>query len=90
MDREIVCNALVEAMGEIQKQSGRPMVALTPASIPLTDLPGFDSLNCVEVAVIVEGKIGCEVATEHFIRPGGQKLTIGEIADNICASVSRK
>jgi hypothetical protein len=58
MTRNDAIKKVAEALRMIQKISGRPVDEITEGTIPIGGLAGFDSLNGVEVAVIVGAMTG--------------------------------
>ncbi len=86
MKRSAVESALVDAVREIQTQSGRHLPAILDSTLrPLRDLEDFDSLNCIEVEVLVSERLGQEIAGIPFWdKDAGRALRIGEIVDRLC------
>ena len=78
--------ALSEAVREIQALSGRPVEGIDPDSKPIGGVPGFDSLNGVEVGAIVTEKLGVDVGENPLLDDDGNSLTIRAAAVRISRS----
>lgn len=90
MDRNEVRDLLLEAIAEIQHQSGRPVEMLDDGVRPFSDLEGFDSLNGEEVTIMLLQDLTFQDDLNPFDSDGGEELTIGEIADRIAAVAKHK
>jgi acyl carrier protein len=84
-------NTVVQAIGKIQSSSGRKLPKVTGATCPLTDIPGFDSLNAVEVSSILSSKLGREVPGDLMFPQGsGKPPTVDEIAEKLTAMIEKE
>jgi len=82
MTREDVQRWLCEVIAAIQSDSGRETPPLSDHTVPLRDLAEFDSLACVDAEVRLSELMGVEIESIPFkVVEGGQRQTIGEIAD---------
>jgi hypothetical protein len=85
MARETIREALLSVLQEIQICSGRGFGELDENTCPREDLPGFTSVNCVEVAALLSGKLGYKVAPRVILaKHGGNHPTIGQLLDRLC------
>ena len=78
-------SALVRAVEEIQAASGRTATGLGSSTKPVGSLDGFDSLNGIEAAVLVEAVLGCTVPENPLMDDYGRPVTIAHAAAKILA-----
>lgn len=83
---------VIEVVSDIQSNSGRQHIVLTGESCPIGDLPGFDSLNGIEVTTELAYRLGCEFPDGNLLidETGNRALSIEEIATQICALAETK
>src|SRR5205085_9808878 len=81
--RKFVTDKLIETLSEIQNNAGRELPAITEATVPLEDLPGFDSLNAVESSVLLSEKVATEIDETVFFAKRIHQPTVREIVDSI-------
>jgi len=83
---------VIEVVSDIQSHSGRPNITLTGKSLPIGDLPGFDSLNGIEVTTELAYRLGCEFSDGNLLvdETGNRALSIAEIATRICETTNTK
>jgi hypothetical protein len=60
MDRNLIRQALIETVGEVQEMSGCTPIAVDAQTRPIYDLDGFDSLRGAETTVLLAKKLKCE------------------------------
>jgi acyl carrier protein len=78
--------ALVAAIRSCLEASGKSAVEINPETVPLEDIPGFDSLCAVEVLVDLESRFELRAESDVFLDGQGsnaRKRTIREIAQAI-------
>lgn len=91
MKQELVRQSVIEAILDIQRESGWPAQAIGGQTCPITDLPGFDSLNCVEATMLVSERLGVEIEILPLINRTSRKaLSINEIAAAIFRSLKEE
>ena len=75
---------VIQTVSEIQELSGRDLVKVNEKTVPIGGVPGFDSLNGVELAAMVDdfAEIG-DVGNLCASQDGTRALTVKEIADRI-------
>ena len=75
---------VIQIVSEIQEISGRELVKFSEKTVPIGGVPGFDSLNGVEFAAMVDGvaEIG-DVGNLCASQDGTRALSVKEIADRI-------
>ena len=86
MTRQQAQDAVIKAIGEIQKMSGRKCPKITGNTIPIGGVPGFDSLNGLEAIVLIDERLGIETPTDArwFTNATGQTaIPVSEIAQRI-------
>lgn len=79
MDANVIESMVVAALKQAQKISGEAYVELGPADKPLGKLDGFDSLKGIEVTVMIEGELGCEVERDSLFVWGDRAMTLAEV-----------
>ena len=79
--REIV----IQGICEIQTLSGRPEHIITDNTVPLQDLPDFDSVNAEEVTARILATLQIDLGSrEHLFFEGNKLKTVGDVVANIC------
>lgn len=85
MERENVLQRLLELLRKIQERSGEVPVALTEDSVPLRDLPKFDSLLALEASVEIETELGFVGEDNLFFDDRTKRLlSVAEVVDRLC------
>ena len=93
MEESAIQLALFEILKDVQTMSGYPCDNLTSRLVPINDLEGFDSLLSVEVTVLIEEKLNCELSTDEsiFICSDGERpLCVEEIAKKVKTMIEKK
>lgn len=86
MTRATILESLLKVLRQIQERTGEEPVVLEESSVPLRELPKFDSLLALEATVEVETELGCPGDENLFYDEGSKRaLTIGEIVDRLRA-----
>ena len=90
MSREEIINIIVHKLNQIQEMSDDTLVPVSEATTPIGGIPGFDSMNGVELTCMVDmtvpvGRLGNVCVSKD----GTRALTVGEIAD-IILEISKK
>ena len=78
-------SAVVAALQEAQAKSGKAYADLSGDDQPIGNLDGFDSLMGIEVTVIIEERMGCQVDRDSlFVAEDGRRAaTLQEVCDYI-------
>ncbi|RKY10062.1 MAG: hypothetical protein DRP56_01780 [Planctomycetota bacterium] len=84
MTRNEIVTIVIEKLDEIQELGGEEKVQITKSTKPIGGIPGFDSMNGVEFAAMMDelvhiGEVGNLCASKDSTRA----LTVDEIADRI-------
>ena len=89
MDKTTVMQEVVQAVVRVQETSGRAAGGIGPSTKPIGGVPGFDSLNGVEVTVSLSQSLDYELPEDNiFVSQDGKRaLSISEIADNLCKTM---
>ncbi len=91
MASDLIRNALITTITEIQSNSGRAQIEISNNTRPLKDMQGFDSVNAVEASMLLSEYLGCEVVPDiALFARGGQALTVSEIVENLSEIVERQ
>lgn len=88
MQRALLMSEMVRALTAIQEDAGQDCPPITELTVPLKDLPGFDSLAGIELEIRVSGAIGQEVEKIELSEME-KDLTVGQIVDNILLTLGR-
>jgi acyl carrier protein len=92
MDAAEVKSALIEVVKDIQISSGYDGSGVLGGVCPLKDLPGFDSMICVEAMSMLSSALGVAISDDAniFVSENGKRLlTIDEAAAVVCKGLSR-
>lgn len=91
MDHDEIQDALIQAITEIQVNSGRGVPKITGSTHPIGDLDGFDSLNVVEAACLLSEALDTDIKTELVLTSSfGAPLTINEMVDHVADHFNRQ
>lgn len=77
---------LIEIVREHHEASGEAPVEITAHTRPLKDLPGFDSVYCVQATLAAAGELDKELDFMNVFIDGHKSLTIAEAAKRLLAS----
>ena len=84
MTRKEVIELIIGKVSEIQEISGREVVPIGESTVPIGGVPGFDSLNGVEFAAMIDQVVGIgDVGNLCASKDGTHALSVTEIADRI-------
>ena len=84
MIRNEVIKIVIEKLTEIQEISDRKRIPISDNTIPIGELPEFDSMNGVEFAAMIDEVLSIgDVGNLCASKDGKRALTVGEIADRI-------
>lgn len=85
MTRADVERILIDTFREVLKGTAKGVPDIGHETRPLVDFPDFDSLNCVEVEVMLSERFGHEV--EDVLIPSNDPsgiLTVRDMVDHLC------
>jgi len=84
MIRNDVIKIVIEKLTEIQEISDREKIPISDSTIPIGELPEFDSMNGVEFASMIDEVLSIgDVGNLCASKDGKRALTVGEIVDRI-------
>ena len=84
MTRNEVIKVIIEKLTEIQEIGDHEKVPISNKTIPIGELPGFDSMNGVECASMIDEVFGIgDIGNICASKDGKRALTVSEIADRI-------
>jgi hypothetical protein len=89
MNKEEIEQMLISVVRELQELSGREMVNISVDTRPTEDIPGFDSLNCVEATIDAAGRISKEVKFNNVFFDGTKSLCIKEAATRLFDEIQK-
>lgn len=80
-----ILQTIIDVLSEIQTISGREVIAMSGNTCPIGQLPGFDSLNGIEVTLELSSRLGYDFEVDNLLvdDAGHRALTIGEVADRV-------
>ena len=85
MSIDEIQHVVIGVLRDVQTLSGRACTKLGPATKPIGDLDGFESLNGVEATVMLESELGHQLGVESvFVTEDGRRAhTVVEVARQI-------
>lgn len=86
MNRQEVLNELIKAIYKVQGLSGEKHLDVDEKTIPIGNLPGFDSMRGVETTIELESSIGRKIGGDvnPFVTEDGKRaLHLYEIVDRV-------
>ncbi|MHC4567062.1 MAG: hypothetical protein ACYTE3_15065 [Planctomycetota bacterium] len=87
MNRTQIFNLVVEKLRAIQEIAEGEAVEISKDTVPIDQLPGFDSLIDVEFAYKIDEHIPLDKSVRLCVAKDGKPLNVGQIVDrlvNIC------
>jgi hypothetical protein len=91
MTRNEVIEIVIEKLTEIQEIGEREFVPINKNTVPIGGLPGFDSLNGIEFAAIVDERLNIgEVDNICASKDNTRALSVAEIASRILELISKQ
>ncbi len=84
MSREELNQIVISKITKLQEQSGRSAHGISEKVRPIGDLPGFDSLNGLELSFELSGELNIAIDSKLLLTPiGGKSPTVSQIVDRI-------
>lgn len=84
MSRDDLNRIVISTITQLQEQSGRSARGINEKVCPIGDLPGFDSLNGLELSIELSGQLNVPIDSKLLLTPtGGKSPTISQIVDRI-------
>lgn len=83
MDRKEIFELIQGTLVQIQEMSGREVLEITPKTIPIGGLPGFDSLRGLEFSIMIPPELRWNDQNVCVSRDGRKALSIKEMIDLI-------
>ncbi len=89
-NRADIMSSIVSAINEIQLASGRSCEGIGEGTQILAGVPGFDSLNGLEVLASVSAQLRTDLG-DDVLGPAanGEAVTVGALADRILLALER-
>jgi hypothetical protein len=89
MDKDAVRQLVIAGVTRIQEKSGREMRRLTDRTRPIGDLPGFTSLNGLELNIILSKELPLGPGFNPCISDDGTRaLPMAEMVDRILLNIT--
>lgn len=89
MNKAEIEQMLISVVRELQELSGREMAEISVGTRPAEDIPGFDSLNCVEATIDVAGRLGKDVGFNNVFFDDNKSLSIQEAAARLLGEIQK-
>ena len=84
MDRKQIYDLVVKTLESIQELSGREKVNINEDTVPIGQLPGFDSITGVELSMMISEHIPMKKNVRLCVSDDGKKaLSIRRIVDRL-------
>ena len=84
MNKKEIYDLVVETLEFIQELSGREKVNINKDTVPIGQLPGFDSVNGVELSMMISEHIPMEKNVRLCVSDDGKKaLSVRQIAERL-------
>ncbi len=90
MDCDDVRKLVIETLQAFQELSGEPSIEIDEDTSVYQELPNFDSIRAVEVAVVVSEELGCEAqAVLDLFLPDhvGEEVKVGVLIEHLCTDI---
>ena len=81
MDRQKLFDVIIETLTQIQIISGREVPKITKKTVPIKDLPGFDSLNGIEFTMMLPSDLEWDGKNLCVSEDGTRALCLDEMVD---------
>ena len=81
---------IIDVICKIQQLSGREAVPITSNSCPITDMPGFDSLNGVEATIEVMNRLNLNLEFNNVLVNDSGALTVAAAAARLLSCIPKK
>lgn len=89
MNKEEIEQMLISIVRELQELSGREMAEISVETRPAEDIPGFDSLNCVEATIDAASRLDKEVNFNNVFFDDNKSLSIEEAAARLWGEIQK-
>lgn len=91
MNAQEILELINVAINTIQEKTGREVRPLTDRTRPIGDLPGFSSLNGLELSIMLSKDLPLGPDFNPCISDDGERaLSMAEIVERISANISSK
>jgi acyl carrier protein len=86
--RESVRAIVIDVLTEIQTMGGNPVPDFTDELHPMSELAGFDSMNAVEVAVLLSERLGTDIPDGVFAPEGDEPAALWQVVERLCRALA--
>jgi hypothetical protein len=84
MDRKEILNLIMKVFGDYQEISGQEATSITEDTVPIGGLPGFDTMNEVELIVMLSEHLPLPLNIRLCVSDDGKKaLSIREMVNHL-------
>lgn len=80
---------LIGIVRDLQELSGREATEISAVTRPVEDIPGFDSLNCVEATIDAASKLNKEIKLNNIFFEDNKSLSIKEAATRLLNEIPK-
>lgn len=90
MNQTQIEKMLIDIVCNLQELSGREKVEVSARTSPIEDVPGFDSLNCVEATIEATERLDRDLDFNNVFFENDKALTIQQAAVRLLSSMSKQ
>lgn len=90
MNQTEIEQMLIDIVCNLQELSGREKVEISAGTRPIEDVPGFDSLNCVEATIDAVDKLDKNLDFNNVFFDDNKALTIQQAAVRLLSCITKQ
>lgn len=90
MNQTQIEEMLINIVCNLQDLSGREKVEVSAKTSPIEDVPGFDSLNCVEATIEATERLNRNLNFDDVFFDDNKALTIQQAAARIMSNIAKQ
>lgn len=90
MNQTEIEEMLINIVCNLQELSGREKVEVSAGTSPIEDVPGFDSLNCVEATIEAIDRLEKDLDFNNVFFDDNKSLTIQQAAVRLLSTISKQ
>lgn len=90
MNQSQIEKMLIDIVCNLQELSGREKVEVSAGTSPIDDVPGFDSLNCVEATIEATERLDRNLDFNNVFFDDNKALTIQQAAVRLLSGISKQ
>ena len=90
MNQTQIEKMLINIVCNLQELSGREKVEISAGTRPIEDVPGFDSLNCVEATIEAIDQLDKNLDFNNVFFDDNKSLTIQQAAVRLLSCITKQ